>query len=480
MVRKAKDAFEEAAGFRAGGDVPYDGLQSALAAYAPTPPPSNYELLGILLAVDGALGRVDRRRARLWADVEVSGGLGGGTITLWRKSDFAVSGLRFLDSQLEHRTRLAPAELYRPTLRHNLSTIGYFRAVAGHVRLRFPEEANLRELSERLERGGSARAQGGLSAATIRIGLFSVCGDFEVPFCDTGKKAVSGSLGRSVEHLRGSRAAAVEGRKAYERRLREIVRVASRMDSGVDVLVLPEMMVDQVGLEVVREEIRSAAERDGAEPPALTIAGSTHLVGAGGAARNTSTALDRTGRTVIEQVKHTTYAAGETAREFKVEDVEGSLDLWLLPTPIGTFAVLICSDFLNIGSAEFARAAMDSSAGWIVVPAFTPETRDFVQAATGFARDGRIVLFAASEHRLKRNERKYQKEGDLPPTNRPPGFAPKTDAVAAFVNAPSRLPIGLWFDHPTPPESRLSGCHIGLSEYQTWEGLVVEFLRSGC
>jgi hypothetical protein len=480
-IREAKDSFEYAAGFRLGGDVSYDGLRSALAAYAPIPTPSPYQLLGALLAADAALGRVDRRRTRSSAEVLVPGGLGGGTITMWREGGFAVSGLRFFDPSLDARTRLVPAELYRPALRHTLSSIGYLRTIEGHVRLRFPDEAVLRELSERLERGGSGRAQDEFGASTIRVGLFSVCGDFEIPFRDTGGKAWSSSPGSSGGQVRGSRAATVERRDAYELRLREIVRVASRTDSGVDVLVLPEMMVDEAGLDIVREEIRSAARRDDAEPPALTIAGSTHLVAADGAARNASTVLDRTGRTVMEQVKHTTYASGETLQEYEVEDVEPSSDLWLLPTSVGTFAVLICSDFLMaIGSAGFARAAMDSSVGWIVVPAFTPKTGEFVRGATGFARDGRIVLFAASEHRLESKERWNKKEGDPPPAERPPGFLREPEAVGAFVNAPSRRPVGLWFDHPAPPTSKLSGCHIGISVQQAWEGLIVEFLRPGC
>ena len=336
---------------------------------------------------------------------------------------------------------LMSSRFYRPRLQDLLTSIRFAYSPFSNREVRFAELLSSSTRSKFAE-----RQEGKDDDLCLRLGLFSLRGPFETAFFHNRALAVG---------IHGFLAASFGPKEPYFARLKQILEVASDPERGVDLLVLPELSVDEEALEWLKSRLGQLAERSDRRAPLLTVAGSFHFQSEGGAWLNLCTVLDHTGRVAWTQAKNIPYpyrgifkGAPKSAQktDISVEDIEPAQDLWLVPSPLGWLAVAICSDLVPFSTGG-PSALLSLPVDWVFVPSMSAVTDPFLEVGRELARTGKIVCFANAASAVP----PPNPRSPAPP-ERPPGILKMSmPAVSAFINLPSLRACGLWFDGDDPP-----------------------------
>jgi hypothetical protein len=449
-----------------------------LADWMRNQPEDDETIFDVLLAFDQALGRL--------GESNLVANLDGATVDgvqMWR-------GRRGILTALAPDEDASPAsqqnEEFSATLSSRLTWLRFVPTVDG---------VELARLAKDLDADAAirfaARFEHGSLIEPLRVGLFSLRGNFMPAVCYTETKL-------DWYGFRVGEIAADD----YEATVREIVLAASDPDRGAHILVFPEFMLAERGRRALRAALTEAARTPPLQPPILTFAGSCH--------QRFGVEMDKTGNTcevycdgagpaVWEQWKRERYGnrwAMSTARtlitglpadiEGKAvsvrEDIEPNGPTKIIRTPLGTMAIAICSDLMPQTPASPASYLAGLPVDWLIVPAFSDRTEPFSERAYEFSRNLTATFFvnawpavemAESEKKARLEE---NDEDPLPPAQRKPD--PHERVLAAFLSTPwTGRPIEFWKDKTGQYRSDDPSFWVGIGQNGNVDGLIVDLSR---
>ena len=323
-------------------------------------------------------------------------------------------------------------------------------------------------------------------ATPLRVGLFSLRGGFEPDFTVTRIEQVDDGP------LYLFRAGEMRNEDGYAARIEEAVHLASDPERWIQILVFPEFMMTHAGVDALRNALRDEYRQyPKRTPPLLVFAGSLHEERPGQTAwGNHCRVFDGSGRIAWEQWKRVPYGGRgketlfaeifsnlppEASGILRVhEDIEKEGGYVIGKTPLGCFAVAICSDMMLTRSDSPRVVWAEVPVDWVIIPSYTPSTKRFLDVAHDLVNAPKVILFANAFPAI----RATAGEAAASPWDVTPNeLADQERPVSAFISTPWVSPHALWFGREVKFQST-KGCTIAITDTD-WDGLLVnlgEFL----
>lgn len=313
----------------------------------------------------------------------------------------------------------------------------------------------------------------------LRVGLYSLRGPFE-PELAYSRTTESGGLEWQLFLAHD-----VEPESDYCARIRTAIWEAGDPEKPLHIVVFPEFMMTAKGVASLRSALAESAKAGRARPP-LIFAGSAHMQRDDGKWVNCCIVFDHNGRELWRQWKQVPFGDEEadqlirtkvkhlpptaTGRIRLVEDIERSGEYLIGRTPLGSFGVAICADMVTGGEDSPLVAWTVTPVDWVVIPAYTPATRRFYEAAGDLIQTRKVVLFANAYPAI-------------PPTPPPGPTAQPTPipsvlrggsgpVLGSFVSTPWTEAVGLWFADPA--DIKRQQMYWTALQDDFWDGLVID------
>jgi predicted amidohydrolase len=251
----------------------------------------------------------------------------------------------------------------------------------------------------------------------------------------------------------------------YRKRIQTAIRDATDRKTGAEIVVFPEFMMTRKGVDTLIEVLREEAGTERWDNlPLLIFAGSSHVPQSdGGPYGNCCTVFDRSGRPVWEQWKRVPFGTHKDDRKLRrliedlPEEAAGEIDIHediepcgsykIRCTPIGSFAVAICSDMMVMRKRSTASVWASVPVDWVVIPSYTPETDRFLSTALTLNAGRKIVLFVNGCEILNELDPEDKKKEGW--STAPRVFSPREigwqPVFSSFVSTPWTRPLGMWF-----------------------------------
>ena len=405
-------------------------------------PPSDDLILAYLLIVDSLIAPFGRSRA-----VEALEGAfttGVEPVHIW----IAPRGILHDIAAAENKAPLGkPNTNYIRPLDDHFSWLRHARVMAGR---RFRVESVDDETQQALEKLAKlAQTQ------SLRVGLYSLRGGFEPRFAYS--RTSTGGGGQWHLFL----AHEIEPEGDYVARIRSAVHEASDPEKPMHILVFPEFLMTEPGVKALRDALAATA-REKRDRPLLIFAGSAHVQRKDGKWVNSCTVFDQSGREIpgwrqwkqvpfgdeesdaLLRAKVNGLPAGATGTVRLIEDIERDGEYLIGRTPLGSFGIAICADVV-INSDESPLLTWTAApVDWVVIPAYTPATRRFYEAASVLIRSLKVVLFANAYAAIPQPLRAGVAGKEIPS----PLSGGSGPVLGSFISTPWTDTIGVWFSDP--------------------------------
>lgn len=242
-----------------------------------------------------------------------------------------------------------------------------------------------------------------LHNGSCKIGCFSLKGDFHTCF-----EHIQQPNSTALEF----RASNIAGRKAYEDRITAVIQCAIK--EKTDIVILPELTVDQEGRKLIARLLREGFNRDNPSVK-MVVAGSYHVCVSEADAQfvNRCVVFDGYGeelpwrhdKMIPYKMRASdaqklslfpNFPAGIPPQTELWEGITPGSQLQLVDTPLGRIGIMICVDFLSEQADLCHRLAIDARCDLLFVPSMTYQTADFENAARTFSRNALAASFIAN------------------------------------------------------------------------------------
>jgi predicted amidohydrolase len=327
----------------------------------------------------------------------------------------------------------------------------------------------------------------GILVKPLRVGMFSLRGDFAPPIEYTG--AVQDWHGFQLGEIDAGNAI------AYEDAIRSIVRAASDPDRGAHILVLPEFMVTPAGRAILKHALIEASKTAPLVPPILTIGGTCHMPIPGTTdIGNSCDVFSSRGEVLWTQWKRVRFATEWRAKaaQDKIHgfpmDIDPGTDVKLKenielhgPTkivraPFGCIAVAICSDLITHDEGAPGVYLADLPVDCLAVPAFSFRTKPFVDRAYELGRSLKVVFFVNAWPAVELGTNRRMASVSTTPKHPPAQASADVNerVLASFVSTPwTGYPIEFWQDQ-NDEYALTTNSAFWLGVAETADGLIVD------
>jgi len=397
----------------------------------------------------------------------------GTVVYVW----IAPHGLLRLLEMDEDRTRVNLNDRYERTVDGHLSAIRHV------IKERRDRAFDVDEVEPEVVAHMETLWRDGAFAGPLRVGLHPLRGPFGPELLFTKKDD-----SRPDDPCFLFRAGDVTPLAEYKDRIRAAVKAAADRDVGVQFLIFPEFLMTNDGLEALQDAIEEELERsEDAALPLMIFAGTSHVEHSPcNRFGNCCAVFDATGRPLWQQWKRIPFGYERHDTELRhaiknlppdatgdiwvAEDIEAHGPYVIRRTPLGAFAIAICSDMVVWMRNSPAHVWSGAPIDWMIIPSFTPSTHRFVEAAGKFIATRAVVLFVngfPASYTARTTEKMKDPWAETPREFSPTGEEP---VFAAFVSTAWKPPVAMVIGDGVEA--------VGRQEYWIFEGgLTVDLVR---